>query len=287
MTYSWADEKINAIRAIVAAGSAFAVLCLSAPSFAQQKADIAALNERLFTAVRSNDIATVRSSLTDGADPMALDANGQTPAGVAIDRGYFPIAHHILGVRNQRQALGVRSQEEERLNPTAAASRAAKSAAPEDRTPQSTWRDTTVSGQAAEIPSPRISSPKEAVVISPVMAPAAAPKAAPNKGPPAGTQPASTPSAAPAPAKSAPVAPATQSAPAAPALANLPRLAPGAPNPFDPRLPEPAAPPVLSAADPVAPTPRDVKSQPNEPSGPNALTRFFNGITGVFGGGGS
>ena len=27
------------------------------------------------------------------------------PAGIAIDRGYFEIAHHILGVRNQRQAL--------------------------------------------------------------------------------------------------------------------------------------------------------------------------------------
>lgn len=284
MTYSWADEKSNAIRAIVVAGAAFAALFLSAPSFAQQNADIAALNARLFEAVRGNDIATVRSSLTNGADPMAVDANGQTPAGIAIDRGYYPIAHHILGVRNQRQAQGVRNRDEERLNPTAAASRAATSAAPEERTPQSTWRDTTVSGQAAEIPSPRVSSPKEAVVITPVMAPTAAPKAAQKKGSPAGTQPATTQSAAPAQAKTAPATPA---APPAPALTNLPRLAPGAPNPFDPRLPEPDAPPVLSSADPVAPTPRDVKSQPNEPSGPNALTRFFNGITGVFGGGGS
>ena len=282
MTDSWADEKTNAIRAIVVAGAAFAVLFLSSSSFAQQKADIAALNERLFEAVRGNDIATVRSSLTNGADPMAVDANGQTPAGIAIDRGYYPIAHHILGVRNQRQAQGARNRDEERLNPTAAASRATANAASEDRSPQSTWRDTTVSGQAAEIPSPRVSSPKEAVVITPVMAPAAAPKAAQKKGSPA--QPAATQSAARTQAKAAP---AGQSAPPAPALTNLPRLAPGAPNPFDPRLPEPDAPPVLSSADPVAPAPRDVKSQPNEPSGPNALTRFFNGITGVFGGGGS
>ncbi len=276
---SWADAKSSAI---VLAGSALTALCLAAPSFAQQKADIAALNERLFTAVRSNDIATVRSTLTNGADPSVVDANGQTPAGIAIDRGYFEIAHYVLGVRNQRQAQGIRNQDEDRLNPTAAASRAGASAVPEARIPQQTWRDNTVSGEAADIPSPRISSPKEAVVINPVIAPAPAAKAAQKKGTSSGTQPASTPPAT----KSASAAqPAPVQAPAAaPVLTNLPRLPAGAPNPFDPRLPEPTAPPVISAAAAAVPA-RDVKSQPNEPASGNGLTRFFNGITGVFGGG--
>ena len=62
------------------------VMSTSASSMAQQAQDLDSLTQRLFTAVRANDIATVRLVLTNGADPMAIDANGQTPAGIAIDR---------------------------------------------------------------------------------------------------------------------------------------------------------------------------------------------------------
>jgi hypothetical protein len=271
--------RTKPIQSAIAAASQMFVLAfvlgIALPAAAQQ--DTAALTERLFTAVRANDVATVRLVLTNGADPMAVDANGQTPAGIAIDRGYFEIAHHILGVRNQRQAM--MSQEER----TARSSQQAASAAPgQERRPEPTWRQNTVPGQATEIPPARVSSPQEATVITPSTVitgptPRSAPQtsaAAPKKGTEKG--PVSGPAAAP---------PASVSQPAI--LANLPVLPAGAPNPFDPKRAEPEALPVLSSTTPAV-RPEPISSEKSrETSSGNALSRFFNGITGVFGGGGS
>lgn len=58
------------------------------------------LNKQLFSAVRSNNLAQVRSRINGGADPEAVNEDGLTPAGLAIEKGYFDVAHYLLGVRN-------------------------------------------------------------------------------------------------------------------------------------------------------------------------------------------
>jgi len=60
------------------------------------------LNNRLFEAVAENNLASVKSNITAGANIKAINAEGLTAAGLAIERGYFNIAHYILGVINQK-----------------------------------------------------------------------------------------------------------------------------------------------------------------------------------------
>ena len=278
------------IRASIAAAALALVMSTSASSMAQQAQDLDSLTQRLFTAVRANDIATVRLVLTNGADPMAVDANGQTPAGIAIDRGYFEIAHHILGVRNQRQALNRRDGEDERTNPRASIRgvAAAPSLPGEERKPDVTWRQNSVPGQATEIPSARLASPQEASTITPALVISGPTKAAQAQQKKA----AEAPAPAPAPAVKQANAPTTSTMPAQPAqttsLVNLPSLPPGAPNPFDPKSAEASALPVLTSTTPVThPDAASEQGKSRETSSGNLLGRFFNGITGVFGGGGS
>jgi hypothetical protein len=275
------------IRSSIAAASLALVLGVANPSLAQQAQDLDALTQRLFTAVRANDIATVRLVLTNGADPMAVDANGQTPAGIAIDRGYFEIAHHILGVRNQRQALNRRENDDERVGPRSTSIRgvaAAPSLPAEERKPDVTWRENTVPGQAAEIPSARLSSPQEAAVITPAMVISGPTKAAQTQQKKAAETPAPAPALKQASTPSgAPAQPAQQTT----SLVNLPSLPPGAPNPFDPKSAEPSTLPVLASTTPAArPEAASGDGKPRETSSGNLLGRFLNGITGVFGGGG-
>ena len=274
--------RTKPIRSALAVAShifalAFALgLALPAAAQQQEQQDTAALTERLFAAVRANDIATVRLVLTNGADPVAVDANGQTPAGIAVDRGYFEIAHHILGVRNQRQAMQQRREGENEFNAPGNVRTAsvAPMAPREERRPEPSWRENVVPGQAAEIPPARVTNPREATLVTPSMiitgpTPRSATPAAPKKG--AEKSPA------------APIPPAAQ-----PTLANLPVLPAGAPNPFDPKRPEPEALPVLSSTTPVVrPEAASAAEKSRETSSGNVLSRFFNGITGVFGGGGS
>jgi len=83
------------------------VLCLGAglssgtsPSVA---AELTAADKRLFDAVWANDMAAVRRVLAEGADPAVADESGMSAVDVAVDRGYFEIAHYLLAVQNQRR----------------------------------------------------------------------------------------------------------------------------------------------------------------------------------------
>jgi hypothetical protein len=60
------------------------------------------LNNRLISAVLINNFALVRSSITAGANPKATNKQGLTAAGLAVEKGYFNIAHYILGVLKQK-----------------------------------------------------------------------------------------------------------------------------------------------------------------------------------------
>jgi hypothetical protein len=63
------------------------------------------LNSRLFSAVFNNNFALVRSSITAGANLKATNDEGLTAAGLAVEKGYFNIAHYILGLVKQKSLV--------------------------------------------------------------------------------------------------------------------------------------------------------------------------------------
>lgn len=109
--------KIGGIKGFIGSVLFGAALVLSAAVQAQTgSASTAQLTQRLFAAVAENNLAEVRSSITAGANITAVNQNGQTAAGLAIEKGYFPIAHYILGIRNQRTAI---EEDDRRQSPVA------------------------------------------------------------------------------------------------------------------------------------------------------------------------
>jgi hypothetical protein len=59
------------------------------------------LTNKLFGAVLTNNISDVRLLITQGADINATNQEGLTPAGLAIEKGFYGVAHYIVGIRNQ------------------------------------------------------------------------------------------------------------------------------------------------------------------------------------------
>jgi len=110
-------QKIKSIKGFVGGALLGAALMLSSAAYAQSgSTSTAQLTQRLFSAVAANNLAEVRSSITAGANITAVNQNGQTAAGLAIEKGYFNIAHYILGIRNQRTAL---DEDDRRRSPVA------------------------------------------------------------------------------------------------------------------------------------------------------------------------
>jgi len=62
------------------------------------------LNNQLFSAVLNNNFALVRSTMTAGANPKATNEDGLTAAGLAVEKGYFNIAHYILAILKQKSS---------------------------------------------------------------------------------------------------------------------------------------------------------------------------------------
>ena len=60
----------------------------------------------LFLAVEKNDLPGVQAAINGGADIMARQINGMQAVDLAIERGYFDIAHYLISVRNQLDAQG-------------------------------------------------------------------------------------------------------------------------------------------------------------------------------------
>ncbi len=58
----------------------------------------------LFDSVQRNDLAGVRASLDAGADVFATNAMGNRPADVAVDSGFYDIAHYLLSVMDHKRA---------------------------------------------------------------------------------------------------------------------------------------------------------------------------------------
>ena len=80
-------------------------------------------SQRLFEAVFNNDMAAVQSAVTAGADINVRNDWGVTATDLAVDRGYFEIAHYLLSVRNFRR----QQQTDDRARPARSRTQAAVS----------------------------------------------------------------------------------------------------------------------------------------------------------------
>jgi hypothetical protein len=89
---------------------AFGFSCVVAVCFgvgAAQAADSAAAEratQRLFEAIRANDLGAVQASLAAGANPEATDRWGIKATDLAIDKGYFRIAQVLAAARASGRA---------------------------------------------------------------------------------------------------------------------------------------------------------------------------------------
>ena len=91
-----------AIGPVFGSFQAFPDLSFVSPARAQELPNPA--TQELFLAVDRNDLAAVRAAIDKGADVEARDYTGTQPVDMAIDRGYFDIAHYLISVRNAKQA---------------------------------------------------------------------------------------------------------------------------------------------------------------------------------------
>ncbi|MEE8394108.1 MAG: ankyrin repeat domain-containing protein [Rhodospirillales bacterium] len=99
------DHFIQSLAiALLAFGAALAPIN---PALAQQPDASAEATRQLFEAIHSNNLAGVKTQIAAGADIKAVNDWGMTAADLAVEKGYFNIAHFILTVRNARQkAIG-------------------------------------------------------------------------------------------------------------------------------------------------------------------------------------
>ncbi len=91
---AWPVASLIVAFMVLAAGGAWAQV---APGV-----DKAAATRHLFEAVHGNNMAAVQSSIAAGADITATNEWGVTAVDLAVDKGYFNIAHFLLSVRNLR-----------------------------------------------------------------------------------------------------------------------------------------------------------------------------------------
>ena len=76
---------------------------------------------QLFQAVYANDLASARTSVSNGADVEAKDRWGLTPTDLAIDRGNYGIAHYLVSIRNTRRKQEAASIPQKAAEPPVAA----------------------------------------------------------------------------------------------------------------------------------------------------------------------
>ncbi|MEO5337754.1 MAG: ankyrin repeat domain-containing protein, partial [Magnetospirillum sp. WYHS-4] len=81
-----------ALSILILAGTVWLV---SAPALAQS----ADATKRLFDAVRANEKAKVQAAIAEGADVNVRNSLGMTPIDIAVDRGFYDLAHFLLSHR--------------------------------------------------------------------------------------------------------------------------------------------------------------------------------------------
>ena len=61
------------------------------------------LNYNLLNSIRENNLKSVRKLIERGADPFFEDSEGRQAAEIAIDRGFFKIAHYLQAFQIQNK----------------------------------------------------------------------------------------------------------------------------------------------------------------------------------------
>lgn len=125
--------------------------------------------ERLFNAVHANDYTAVQSSVGAGADVDAVNSWGLTAADLAVDKGYFRIAHYLVSVRNFQRKGEQTSASTPAITPTTTGT-------PTAVTPEATPRAAAVSApptKTAASPTALAPSKVAPAASTPVAAPAA------------------------------------------------------------------------------------------------------------------
>ncbi len=83
--------------------------------------DPSTMTRALFEAVENNDLGAVRAAVADGARIEARSPFGMRPVDLAIDKGYYEIAHYLLSLHNVREAANAAATEGGTPDPNTAA----------------------------------------------------------------------------------------------------------------------------------------------------------------------
>ena len=204
----------RSVGMILAAVCAVTVLA-GAPPIAAQVSGSSDPTQRLFAAVERNDLPETQASIALGADVFARNPRGQTPTELAVDKGYFDIAHYLLSVRNVMRAIALAPQ-----SPVTSSSGSLPAETPK------------VPPSVAETP-----TPPSALVMPPIPeAPPAAPTELASAPPPA---PEATPPRVAAPVIAAPNRPARTASDAPGETTTQASTEPASPSAIEPVVPEP------------------------------------------------
>jgi hypothetical protein len=141
-----------------------AVVILATPAFSAAGGPASEeATRRLFAAVQTNDFPSVQQSIAAGADVEARNPWGVSAADLAVDKGYFRIAHYLVSVRNfqrprnEQAGNGAGADARAKAALSATAQPVAAAPAPGRETPKAQSRRTPTpapSGNAVTAPPP-------------------------------------------------------------------------------------------------------------------------------------
>ncbi|MCK5547249.1 MAG: ankyrin repeat domain-containing protein, partial [Rhodospirillaceae bacterium] len=84
---------------LLAGTTALTTHVFSSSALAQEKFDVGYATKVLFMAVDKNDLPGVRAAIEGGANIEAVNPLGMQAVDIAVDRGYYDIAHYLISVR--------------------------------------------------------------------------------------------------------------------------------------------------------------------------------------------
>ncbi len=152
---------------------------------AQTRINPATATEALFLAVDKNDLPGVRAAVESGANIEAVNALGVQAVEMAVDRGYYDIAHYLISVRNLLASAGPRRlelpPEPEQAKPAPKMEKAAPEIAATTPTPEPSAPEPEPTPEPAT-PEPAISQapPNAPIILEPKAEPEEANQAAPE-----------------------------------------------------------------------------------------------------------
>ncbi len=90
-------RRTGAVLKVIAIG----LLCLSFHGLAAGAESLSTVTDRLLQAVADNNMADVRELIDQGADPAASNEQGVSAVDLAVDKGFFEIAHFLIAAQKQ------------------------------------------------------------------------------------------------------------------------------------------------------------------------------------------